>query len=508
MLDKTEILIEKRVDIMFEKNKVGSLKKNTLRGFAWLISGAGIQSVLQFIVLIVFARLLEPKAFGVIGAALVVISFLKILSTIGLGPALVQKKDIKEEHVYTSFTFALFLGLCLSSIVFITSPYIAVFFHMEELSVVLKLMSVVFILDGLSRISESLIQRRLMFNILVRIQVISYLSYGIIGTILAFMGLGVWALIAAFLSQMLIKTLLSFYLQPYKVKFKFDISSFKELFYFSGGYSLSQISTQFSKEGDNFIVGRFLGADALGLYSRAYQLMVTPVNLLGKVLDKVLFPALSKVQNNQKKVAYVFEESVRITTTLMFPGTIFIAFNSKNIVMLLFGEQWLDLTAPFQILALTLFFRSSYKISSTIAKAKGVVYYRAFVNWIYAGMVLLFAYIGQFYGLKGVAIGVSAAIFLNYVFMTLLGINLTRIKLGRLLKAHLGGTILAFMVCLTLLFCAQFTNVFIKNYLLELLFSVFLFIGINIICILVSPALFIGTEGKRVIKSIKSKIKT
>src|SRR5699024_8282375 len=158
---------------------------------------------------------------------------------------------------------------------------------------------------------------------------------------------------------------LSLYLQPYKIQFKFDFLSFKELIYFGGGQSLTQISAEITNEGDNFIVGRLLGADALGLYSRAYQLMVTPASLLGKVLDKVLFPVASKIQDDEKRLPYLYKEGIRLTTTLMFPGSLFLAINAESIILLLFGDQWLELTVPFQILAISLFFRSSYKIGDT-----------------------------------------------------------------------------------------------------------------------------------------------
>src|SRR5699024_6891903 len=112
---------------------------------------------------------------------------------------------INDEHIGTSFVFSLFIATCLSVIVFIGSPYIANFFHMDILSTVLKAMSVLFILEGITQVSQSLIQRELMFNLLVRIQVLSYLSYGIVGTAFALMGYGVWSLVFAHIVKELIK---------------------------------------------------------------------------------------------------------------------------------------------------------------------------------------------------------------------------------------------------------------------------------------------------------------
>lgn len=485
-----------------------NLKRQAMKGFLWMFSGSGIQSIMQFVVLIVLARLLDPETFGIVGAALVVISFAKIFATIGLGPALVQKKDINDKHIGTSFLFSLFLAICLGITVFIGSPLIASFFHIAYLSVVLKAMSVVFLLEGVAEVSQSLIQRDLLFNLLVRIQVLSYLAYGIVGTILAFMGLGVWSLVFAYLSRSFIKAILSLYLQPHKVRPGFDYSSFKELLYFSGGYSLTQISSEFTREGDNFIIGRILGADALGLYSRAYQLMVTPSSLLGKVLDKVLFPVVSKIQGEQKKVSYLYKEGIRLATTLMFPGSVFLAINAKNIILLLFGDQWLELTSPFQILALSLFLRSSYKIGDTIIKAKGIVYYRAMTSWIYAAMILLFTFIGVTYaGLNGAAAGVLIATLFNYIFITILATKASGIMLRKLLQGHLGGFVIAAIVWISSIPLKNLMSPFLNNFILELFVYIIVFLIIYLLCFLLFPYFFIGHEGERFVKKLKKSYK-
>src|SRR5699024_4902725 len=126
------------------------------------------------------------------------------------------------------------------------------------------------------------------------------------GIVLAFMGYGLWSLVAAHLVQTFIRTVLTLKLQPYPIRFRFNYQAFKALLYFSGGYSLTEVSDQLSGEGDNFIVGKFLGADALGLYGRAFQLMITPVNLFAKIISDVLFPVTSKIQDDKPRLSYLY----------------------------------------------------------------------------------------------------------------------------------------------------------------------------------------------------------
>src|SRR5699024_7477363 len=144
-----------------------------IKGFLWMFTGTGIQSIMQFIVLIVLARLLDAEAFGVISAAFVVIGLGRILARIGIGPALVQKKDLKSIHIDTGFTFSIFLSLCLGAVMYFSSGLIASFFDISQLHRVLELLSLMLVLDGVTKVSESLIQRDLLFHLLVRIQVIS-----------------------------------------------------------------------------------------------------------------------------------------------------------------------------------------------------------------------------------------------------------------------------------------------------------------------------------------------
>lgn len=483
-----------------------SLKRQTFNGFFWMLSGSGLQSVLQFVVLIVLSRLLDPESFGIASAALVIISFTIILSTLGFGPALVQREEVSMKHIGTAYTSSTTLALIFGILIYISSDVIAVFFNMDDLRLIMKVMSIALLMQGIAIVSESLIQRNLKFSLMVRIQVISYLFYAIVGIILALLDFGVWALVAAYMTQLFVKSIMALYLQPYTIKFSFDTKSFKELIYFSGGYSIAKISSEFAIQGDNFIIGKFLGADALGLYSRAYQLMVTPANLIGQVLEKVLFPVMSKVQKSSKKIAYIYSEGIRLTTTFMLPTSIFLYLQSENIILLLFGEKWLGINVPFKILALSLLFRSSYKISDSLAKALNAVYIRAVIKWIYAGTVLLFTYIGHYYGLSGVAIGVSFAIILNYLLMTIFAVKLTKIKIISLLEAHIGGVIIALIFWLAMTPYLSVINKLTNNFIMELIFVIMLFVILNVSLIFIKPRIFIGDDGKKIVNKLKIKL--
>lgn len=471
-----------------------------------MLTGSGAQAIMQFLVLIVLARLLDPESFGIVNAALVVISLTIIFSTLGVGPALIQKDKISEEHIKTAFTTSIALGVIFALLIYIFAPTISLFFHTEKLIPVLRTLTIVFLLQGLAIVAESLIQRDLKFNIIVRIQLISYFTYGVLGVFFALLDYGVWALAIAHISQMFVKCILALYLQPHTFKLGFNRLAFKELLVFSGGYSLAKVSGEVSLQGDNIIVGRFLGPEALGLYGRAYQLMVFPTNLFGKVMEKVLFPAMAKVQNNNKRLQYAFKQSIKLIAAFTIPISVFMFITAKDIVLFLFGSQWLEMVMTFQILALGLLFRTSYKISDALAKAKGAVYKRALIKWIYAFFVLAGALIGQNFGIEGVAFGALIAIVMNYVMMAYLSINLIGLSWITFLKCHLSSIILGILVLILLpINKLAFFNSLIPFTVLIINGLVFLIIIFG--CIALKPNFFIGAEGVKLISRVKVKLK-
>src|SRR5690625_2704445 len=283
-----------------------SLASKTIIGMFWMMSSKGAEAILQFIVLIVLARLLTPSDFGVINAAIVVISFTTVFSMIGVGPALIQRTDLTENHIRTGFTITLMLSVIFSLLMFFGSPIIAAFFKMDELIVILKAMSIIFILKGIGIVSESLLQKKLRFKIFAIFSVLSYFIFGLTGVVFALFEFNYWSLVIAHLSQSFVQTLMLVLSERHNMRLQLQWDSAKELLFFGGGFTVARISNQVALQADNLVVGRWLGANALGLYSRAYQLMVMPTNLFGQVIDKVLFPAMAQIQSEKDKLTSSF----------------------------------------------------------------------------------------------------------------------------------------------------------------------------------------------------------
>jgi len=294
--------------------------------------------------------------------------------------------------------------------------------------------------------------------------VLSYaLGYGAVGIFLAYQGWGVWALVCASLSQAILFAILLVWAQPFPKSLGFDLEAIKDLLFFGGGFTLAKIGNYFATQGDNLTVGKTLGASALGIYGRAYQFMVMPAGLFGNALDRALFPAMAKVQNDKNRLGKAYLTGVGLIALIAIPLSFMIVLLAKEIVMILLGDKWLDVVLPFQILGASLLFRMSYKMSESLARATGAVYRRAWRQFVYAALVLTGSYVGHFWGLPGVAIGVALALVVNFFLMAHLSLSLTDVKWVNMLQIHQYGIRLGILVAVlgygfSLLFRYYFTS--------------------------------------------------
>ena len=478
-----------------------SLKKEnithrTLSGFFWMFTGTGAHAVSQAIVLIVLARLLTPVDFGLVGAALVVVSFSLIFSQLGIGPAIVQRPKLEQRHLRTGFTISMLFGALLTGVISFMAPAISGFFRMDGLTPVMRVMSFVFFLQGLSVVAESLLQRDLRFHWLAGVQIVSFtIGYGVVGVSLALMKFGVWALAWAHLGQAVLRLAMLLMVQPHPKLPQFDRRSFSELIYFGGGFTAARIGNYIAGQGDKLVVGRWLGAEALGLYGRAYQLMAMPASLFGQALDKVLFPVMATVQDEPERLARAYRRGVALVALLVLPTSVACVVLAPELVHVVLGPQWVEVIVPFQIFAAGMLFRTSYKMGDSLARATGAVYRRAWRQAIYAAFVLGGAYVGKHWGISGVVIGVLGALTTNFILMAHLSLSLTPMTWRIFSMVHLPAIALAAIVFSEAWFAAMVMRSLAVSPIAVLAASAFLVTVTALVLLYLMPKVFLGKDG-------------
>lgn len=417
---------------------------------AWMGSGTGAQALARAVVLLVLARLVTPEEFGIVAAALVVVNFSNVVAQLGIGQALIQRPTLTPEHVRTGFTLSVLTGVAFCiGLWFLAPPIATVAFAMPEVVPVLRMLAFTFLLNGPAVTAGALLQRELRFKQLALIETGSFvLGFAVVGTVLGALGFGVWALAIGTLGQTVLRSIALLAAYPHAVRPQLDASATRELLYMGSGFTLGRFFNFLALQGDYFVVGRWMGSIALGAYSRAYELMVTPATLFGRVVDVVLFPVLAKVQSDRKRLTLGFLRGLALIALVTMPIGAVSTLLAPELVLVLLGPPWREVIPPFQILALGMFARSSYKISESVIRATGAVFLRARLQTVYAGCVVGFALLGRPWGLTGVASGVLAAIVVNFVLMTDAAARYAGATRREVMKVHVPALLLTLVLSL------------------------------------------------------------
>ena len=423
------------------------LTQRAIGGMLWTFSGTGVQVLIQLLAIMALGRLLTPAEFGLMGAATVIIACSQIVSQVGVGPAIIQRKDLTETHIRVATTLSWMLGTVLGALVFFGAPLIAGFYRMPELEPVLRAIAFLFPIDGMNTVAKAVLTRELRFRLYIAIDVAAYVfGYALFGVGLAWLGFGVWALVSANLAQVGVRTVLMFFASRHSLRPSLDRQAAKDLLGFGFGHSMAQIGTLLSQQGDNLVVGRWLGATALGFYGRAYNLMVMPASAFGRIINRVLFPVMSQVQDERERLAGGYERALAIVAFISLPLSTFLWVVAPEFIALVLGPRWGGVVLPFRLFSISLLFRMSSKISDATTKAAGEVYMRALLQYAYAAAVVVGAIIGQQWGVGGVAVAVSLAMAFNWLSMARLGRVVTGLSWRRFLLAHVSPVVLTVVV--------------------------------------------------------------
>ena len=422
------------------------LSRHAIHGFIWLLSTGAAQGAVQIVTLILLARLLGPEPFGIVGGALIAMRVADLLSKLGVGQALVQRKEVDEAHIAAALIFFLGWGALVTLVLVAAAPLLAEAIGIAQLNQVVPVMALGVLASNCSEVSMALLRRDLRFRGLAVAQAISYIvAYGPFGLGLALLGFGVWSLAWAFVVQLALKSAVLIVIGPHRWSLRATPLAMRDLMTFGGGMTGWRLANRASKELDNLVVARMLGAEALGLYRRAYQLSVTPADFFARSMATIAFPVATKLQDPER-LARGYLLAVSGVAVIGLPLGAFMAVVAPELVTVLLGPQWVAASAPLAILSLGLIFHLNQQVIGSIAAAAGAVYETAWRQVVLAAAVVIGALIGQLWGLAGVAFGVLVALMLNYLSMSRLASRLTGLSLHTMLRAHVPAALLTVVI--------------------------------------------------------------
>ncbi len=349
---------------------MGILRK-IVSGAAWnTLSQLGRQ-VISLATIMVLARLLRPEDFGLVAMSYVVKTLAYIFASMGIGSAIIQKKEIDEGYLSTAYWASVTSGIVIALIVSICSPLVARFFHRQELTAIIIVTSSIFVFGGVSATHRDYLERNMRFKQIAIIDFFGNCAGSVAAIAMAVQGMGYWSLVIQEIAATAFKVPLFWKMSKWHPKFIFHREKFKDLFGFSVYVLMSNLLNFFNRNGDNIIIGRFLGATQLGFYDLAYSLMLKPLQYISHTTSRALFPALSKVQDDKKLVRKTYLQMVKIISLITFPMMTGLAIIARDIIMLIYGPKWESAIPVFTILCFVGAWQSVGTTVGTILLSQG-----------------------------------------------------------------------------------------------------------------------------------------
>ena len=318
-----------------------TLAHSAFSAVKWSYAGTTMRMGANFAVGIVLARILGPKPYGEVAVAALVIGLGNLVADVGLGSALVQKNEVSGEDIRFAFTVQVLFAALIVLALWPLTPLIAVFFHQPEIVPVLRAMFSIFILQSLGQTAISLLKRNLRQKEIQTAQLVSYLiGYIGVGIPLALLGVGVWSLVVAQLTQSLLNTILVYTRMHHSV-IPLAWPRNAHMAGYGGKVVSSNVVNWWITNSDNLFVGRACGSVPLGLYSRSFTLVNLPEAGIVSTLQAVLFPTYSRTQDRSQLMRQTYLASVSIVAMLTLPFFAVVAAVPLTVIGGVYGAQWL-----------------------------------------------------------------------------------------------------------------------------------------------------------------------
>lgn len=348
-----------------------SLKQKTVSGVLWTgLAKMGMQLVL-FVVTVILARLLSPDDFGVVGMAAIVTVAITMVNDRGLGVAIVQKKDVAKEHLSSLFWGGLFFGIFLFALLAVASMPLAHFFKKPIVRAVFSVQAVGFIIGAFGIVQKSLLTKEMAFKKLSIIEVSSVIVSGVVSILMAVRGMGVWSLVFGIIVRDAVGVIFLWLITPWKPAFHFSWREFKIYIGFSAQVLANNVSIYAITNADVTVIGRIMGAELLGFYSLALNLVKLPVTRLSGIVAKVVFPAFSHIQDDLKKFKSAYLRSMTFISLLTFPILAGLGVFAGEFIRVFLGEKWMTMLLPLQILVPMAMLKSVGTIKGSVLLARG-----------------------------------------------------------------------------------------------------------------------------------------
>ncbi|MFC4455904.1 lipopolysaccharide biosynthesis protein [Deinococcus sonorensis] len=347
-----------------------TLRTRTVNAVKWSTFSFVINALLTPVFAAILARLLTPAQFGVVALGMALYLLGQFLADLGVGPALVQKKELTPQHVHSAFGSSVLLGLLVTALGWFTAPLAGQYFHNPDVVTVFRGFSLTYLPLTLTGVAANLLRRDLRFRAMMVIDTTSYIvGHGLFGLGSAYLGYGATSLVISVIAQNVILLSCTMFLTRRQFGLAFHWSAMRELYSFGGMVSVVTLLEYFSSSLDTFLVGRFYNVTSLGLYNSAYRTVCTPLLSFTRSMTRVLASSFSAAQDQQERLRRAYLTGVQTLSVLTCPIAVGVLICAPEIVHVLLGPRFAGSVPIMQVFAMYIPFMVLTNISGVISQA-------------------------------------------------------------------------------------------------------------------------------------------
>lgn len=404
------------------KKSVAAMKWAAIEKIAVQVSNVGFA--------IYLGRILSPKEFGLVAMVTVFTGVLNVFRDFGLGSALIQKKDVDDLDLDTMFWTNVIFGIFLTIVVVGMAYPIAFFYEDDNFVSITLAISINFFIFGFSYVQDAMLKKSLNFKKLFYAHLLSVVLSGIFAVYLASSGYGVWSLLWRTISMNLIVTLFLWIGSSYRPKFRFSKERFRGFMNYALPLLATKVLNYFIRNLDNLLIGRVLGSVSLGLYSRGYQFMLSPIQNVTGIVSKVLFSSMSAIHDDLEQVRRMYIKAIRIISIITFPMMVGMYFSTDSFVLVLLGEKWDGAIPIIKVLTFVGAIQSIGVLVGVIFNSQAQNMKMLKMNIWTSAVYVVGLIIGLYFGLMGVVYSVLISSLIVHVPQAKLALGVIDLKLS------------------------------------------------------------------------------
>lgn len=325
----------------------------------------------QFLIMIVMARLLTPHDYGIIGMLAIFLAVSQSLIDSGFSQALIRKQDRTEVDNNTVFYFNIVVSALLYVILYVSAPFVADFYDTPQLCPVMRVVCLGIMFNSLAVVQRALLTIRIDFKTQAKAALTAAITSGVVGIVMAYHGFGVWSLVTQQLLNLGINTGLLWLLSKWRPRLVYSWQSFHELFAFGSKLLASGLLDTIYRNIYPIVIGKLFSASSLGHYTRAHQFSEFPSSNLTGIIQRVTYPVLCEIQDDDERLSNIYRRFLKLSAFVIFPLMVGLSSVAQPFVNIILGQQWGFCGQLLQIICFSMMWYPIHSINLNLLQVKG-----------------------------------------------------------------------------------------------------------------------------------------